>query len=182
MENDQELKPVRLAREVIYEDPWINLYADRVQFPNGKLVERHHIIEFEQESVAAIVENERGEILFVHAYRYTMGGANWELPAGRMERGESIIEAARREVLEESGYETTDHEMLYSFHPLNGSSTAVFNLVRCRAGNLVAGFDDEIAGICWRTLGQVEELIRQRQIKDGYALTGMLLHLRDRGE
>ena len=40
-------KPKRLARTVIYENPWVNLYIDKVAFPGGRIVEEHHILEFD---------------------------------------------------------------------------------------------------------------------------------------
>ena len=62
-------QPERLARTIIYENPWVNLYVDKVRFPDGRIIEKHHLLDFEKEAVAALVENSRGEILFVHAYR-----------------------------------------------------------------------------------------------------------------
>ena len=98
------MKPKRLSRTVIYENPWVNLYVDKVRFPDGRIIEQHHLLDFEKEAVAALVENSEGQVLLVHVYRYTTDTIEWEIPAGSVEEGESILEAARREVWEESGY------------------------------------------------------------------------------
>jgi ADP-ribose pyrophosphatase len=169
--------PRRLSRTVVYESSWVNLYLDRVEYPTGAIVEKHHLLDFDRHSVAVLVENEEGEILFVRAYRYTSGSAEWELPAGRMEYGEEIIEAARREVLEESGYQTEGHEHYYSFSPMNGIANQVFHLVRCRATALVGEFDrNEVQEYGWYSRDQIMEMIRSRSMKDGYSLVGLLLH------
>lgn len=172
------MKPKRLSRTVIYENPWVNLYVDKVQFPGGRIVEKHHILEFEKEAVAVVVENAQGQILLVHVYRYTTDSLEWEVPAGIVEPGESIIEAAKREVLEESGYETGDHELVYTYYPMNGISNKVFHIVHGRAERGTGVFDrNEVKEFKWVSTPEIRGLINGRLVKDGYTLTALLLHL-----
>jgi len=111
------MKAERLERMVIYQSRWVNLYVDRVRFPDGHIIEAHHLLDFERPSVVAHVMDEVGQILFVEVYRYTTSSTSWELPAGGIEPGETVIEAARREVLEETGYETSAPELIYTYYP-----------------------------------------------------------------
>ncbi|MGB0389642.1 MAG: NUDIX hydrolase, partial [Ardenticatenaceae bacterium] len=101
------MKPKQLSRTVIYESPWVNLYVDQVRFPSGDVVDDYHIVDFKKDAVVVLVENEQQEVLFVHSYRYATDSLEWELPAGLIEAGEDPLETAQREVLEESGYQTT---------------------------------------------------------------------------
>jgi len=69
--NERETEaPVRLARTTIYENPWVSLYVDRVRFPGGRIIEAHHVLHFDKEAVAAIVEDAADRVLLVEAYRY----------------------------------------------------------------------------------------------------------------
>jgi ADP-ribose pyrophosphatase len=172
-------KPERLSRTVIYESAWVNLYVDKVRFPAGRVIDRHHILDFPRDGVAVLVENGESELLFVQAYRYTTGSLEWEVPAGSREPGEAIVTTAAREVREETGYETCEHELLYSFHPINGISGKTFHVVRCKAASdTPAAFDkNEIAQRRWFTLEQVRQMIGERQINSGFTLTALLLHL-----
>ena len=171
-----EMKPKRLARSVIYEHPWVNLYMDRVEFPGGRIVEKHHVLEFDWPAVASLVENAQGEMLLVHVYRYTTNSIEWGVPAGRMEQDESILEAAERETLEETGYETSGHELIYTYYPMNGISNKVFHIVRCQAGREVGDFDrNEVRELRWAPRKEIAEMLREGVVKDGLSLTTLLL-------
>jgi len=173
-------KPRRLERSVIYESDWVDLYADRVEFPGGRIIDKHHILEFHNDFVAVVVENSQGEILFVHAYRYTLDSLEWEVPTGRIEDGETPLKGAQREVIEESGYETTDHELIYTFNPINGISAKTFHIVTCRPGPRLGEFDrNEIEAVKWVSKNDIVRMIRNRLLKDGFTLTALLLYLCD---
>lgn len=172
------MKPKRLSRMVIYENPWVNLYVDKVQFPDGRIIEKHHLLDFEKEAVAVLVENAQSQILFVHAYRYAIDTIEWEIPAGVLENGESILEAAEREVQEESGYETTNHELIYTYYPMNGISNAVFHIVRCQSTRKTGDFDrNEVKEFKWVARQEIQEMVEHKLIKDGFSLTALLLYL-----
>jgi ADP-ribose pyrophosphatase len=172
------VKPKRLSRTIIYENPWVNLYVDRVQFPDGRIIDRHHLLDFEKEAVAVLAENAEGQVLLVNVYRYTTDTIEWEIPAGAVEEDEPILEAARREVLEESGYETDDHQLIYSYYPMNGISNKVFHIARCRALRKVADFDrNEVREFKWVSRQEIEMMIRDRLVRDGFSLPALLLHL-----
>jgi ADP-ribose pyrophosphatase len=169
--------PRRHGRRVIYRHPWIDLYRDRVRFPGGRWVD-HHVLKFHRPSVAVVAEDARGRIVMVRAYRYVTGKLSWEVPAGRVDDGETFLAAARREAREESGYDTTGHRALYSYHPVNGISDKVFHVVRCRTTGKPGGFDvDEVREVRWFTRRELTRMIRGRNIADGYTLTALLLVL-----
>ena len=172
------MKPKRLSRTVIYENPWVNLYVDRVQFPDGRIIEKHHLLDFEKEAVAVLVENTQNQVLLVHVYRYTTDTIEWEIPAGIVENDESVLEAARREVWEESGYETTHHELIYTYYPMNGISNKMFHIVRSQATKKTGDFDrNEVKEFKWVSRQEIQEMVRNKLMKDGFSLTALLLYL-----
>jgi ADP-ribose pyrophosphatase len=174
------MKPERLAREIVYQSRWVNLYKDTVQFPNGFVIDKFHLLDFEREAVAAVMENANGEVIFARIPRYTTGLAEWELPAGGMELGEEILESAKRELLEETGYTSSDHKLIYTYYPMNGNANQVFHIVFCKAGELVQAFDkNEVAEVRWFTRDEIKQLLKEQKVKDGFSLTSLLLWLQN---
>jgi len=173
-------KPRRLERSVIYMSSWVDLYCDRVELPTGKILEKYHILDFHHGSVGAVVENDKDEILMVQVFRYPTDNLEWEIPTGGMEEGEDPLQAAQREVLEESGYETHDHKLLYSFNPINGISDDTFHVIACNAGMKIGAFDrNEISDVKWLKKETLRSAIKNRRIRDGFTLTALLLYFND---
>jgi ADP-ribose pyrophosphatase len=158
---------------------WVNLYIDRVEFPNGYIINQHHLLDFDQEAVMALVENEAGQLLFVQVSRYPTLRCEWELPAGSIEAGETAIEAARREVLEEGGYDTTGHKLFYTYYPMNGIANQVYHIVTCRALEQVGDIDaNEISAVRWMDRAEIDRMIEEQTLMDGYTLSAYLLWTR----
>lgn len=168
--------PKRLARETIYRSHWVNLFVDKVQFPDSHVIDRHHLLDFEDPSVVAVMERGNEQVLFARIYRYTVETTGWEIPAGRIEQGESILAAAQREILEESGWESTHHELIYSYNPMNGIANKTMHIVRCRAEKRITDFDtNEVSDIRWFTWKEVQRMIERSEITDGATLVALLI-------
>jgi 8-oxo-dGTP pyrophosphatase MutT (NUDIX family) len=99
------------------------------------------------------------------AYRFPADTIEWEVPSGSIEKGEPILEAVRREVQEESGYETTNDELMYTYYPQNGIANQVFHIVRNQAGEKIGDFDrNEVKGFKWTSKQEIQEMIREKVI------------------
>jgi ADP-ribose pyrophosphatase len=174
------MKPKRLSRITIYQSPWVNLYLDKVRFPNGLLIEKFHLLDFPHAAVTAVVENDFGKIVLVRICRYTSGHTEWELPAGGLETGETVIAGAKREVLEETGYTSDSHRLVYSYYPMNGSANKLFHVVFCKAGEKTQEFDpNEVSDIRWFTRNEVQGMLKEKTFTDGFTLIALLLWLQN---
>lgn len=170
--------PERLSRETIYQSKWVNLYADKVRFPDGRIIDRHHVVSFDKGAVGVVVANDKDEILMIEAYRYVTQSIGWEIPAGGMDDKESILDTAIREVKEETGYSLESCQHIYSFNPSNGISDQVFHIVKAKAVNCIGNFDaNEVKSIKWFSKNKIRGMINKKKIADGFSLTGLLICL-----
>jgi len=175
---EENMIPEKLSREIIYESEWVSLYADRVRFPDGYILDKHHVVHFDFDSVGIVVQNDIGEVLLIKANRYITQSEEWEIPAGRVDEGEAAIDAAVREVLEETGYEIFDTELIYRYNPSNGSSDQVFLVYKATAGKKVGQFDiNEVSETKWVSKEKIAEMLKNNEINCGYSLTGLMLVL-----
>lgn len=86
---DSTSKPNALSRNRIYQSRWVNLYVDKVLFPSGVVIEKHHLLDFDYPAVMAVPYYE-GQFLMVKVCRYPTGRMEWEFPAGSIEKGENV--------------------------------------------------------------------------------------------
>ena len=70
--------PKRISRKVIYESDWICLYADKVEMPDGRMIDKYHNLHFPYESSCVVIVNSKEEILLVQSKRYITSRLEWE--------------------------------------------------------------------------------------------------------
>ena len=96
-----ELTEKKIESNFIYDGIIVKLYKDTVELPNGKEAFREVIRHPGAVCVVPITDN--GEVIFVRQFRYPFSSEIIELPAGKLDKGELPINAAKRELMEETG-------------------------------------------------------------------------------
>lgn len=92
-----------LSSEYLHRRPWLTVRKDVVQLPNGVIHDEYYVLEYPT-WVNVIARTRNGKYVMVEQYRHGLQEIFTELVAGIAEPGEQPIEAARRELLEETGY------------------------------------------------------------------------------
>jgi ADP-ribose pyrophosphatase len=147
--------------------------------PSGFTI--HRAIVRHPGSAVMMAVDQDGRILLVRQFRLPAQAELWEIPAGRIDPGESALDAARRELHEETGYAAEKWEELVSYYPSPGYVDERMTLYL--ATGLTAGtaqpMDDERIETRWFTQDEITAEIRAGKIIDGKTLIGFFL-LRDR--
>lgn len=92
-----------LSSEYVIRCPWLTARRDKLQLPSGVVNDEYYVLEY-PEWVNTIAVTSDCRMLLVRQYRHAIGRTSFELCAGVCEQGERPEEAARRELLEETGY------------------------------------------------------------------------------
>ena len=93
-----------LESEYLSNRPWFTVRRERVELPTGAIVPEWYIFEF-PDWVNVIARTEAGAYVLISQYRHALGRTHYELVAGCCDAGETPLEAAQRELMEETGYE-----------------------------------------------------------------------------
>lgn len=109
-----------LSSERIYDSRWCGLRRDQLRLPSGREQE-YHVFEL-SDAVAVLPVLADGRVVLIGQYRYPHGKTHWEIPAGRMNGGETPGAAAARELMEEAGLRAARLLELPGFYPTNGIS------------------------------------------------------------
>ena len=94
--------PIRPWKVIESTRPRKNLRVDRCELPNGNIIETM-ILEYNTWATIVAITKQQ-EVVLIKQYRHGAGRVIWELPGGVVEPGENLLQAAKRELLEESGF------------------------------------------------------------------------------
>ncbi len=105
-------------RRVVFKGRRIAVEVCDVRFPSGHEAKRELVAH--PGAVAVVAVDAEDRVALLHQYRFAVGGAIWEVPAGTLEPGEPPIETARRELAEETGLTAGTITELCSFYTTPG--------------------------------------------------------------
>ena len=113
-----DLKEFKLSSKIIYRGRFLDVRKDGVRLPNGKITTREWIQHPGAACMVPILPD--GQLALIRQYRYPVLQEMIELPAGKLDPGESPEECAKRELEEEIGYKTSKLTYLTHIHPAIG--------------------------------------------------------------
>lgn len=113
-----------ISSEYLVKAPWAVLRKDICEMPNGHIVPEYYVLEYPNwVNMVAVTEN--GEFILVRQYRHGIGDFVLEIPGGVIDPGEEAVEAARREMLEETGYAFDSVQQLVNLYPNPATSNNI---------------------------------------------------------
>lgn len=165
----------------IFRGKIINLRVEQVELPNGKIASRE-IVEHPG-AVAVVAVTSENQVLMVKQYRKACEEELWEIPAGKLDPGESPEDAAVRELEEETGYRAGSLEKLTSVYTSPGFANEMIHIYL--AEKLTATEqnpdEDEFLDLYHCTWEQIRELLKSGELKDAKSISGLLMAMGIKG-
>lgn len=164
-----------VSRRVLLEHPRMVIVEDTVELPNEKQTTYIRETPAGTHGVAIIAVNDKDEILIQQEYSYPPDEVMYQLPGGAMEAGEDIIEAANRELSEESGYIGEDCKILGYCYVNNRRSNKKQYVVLCKdlKKQKLQEDDDEFIESQWVSLDELNSMIKSGEIVNMYMLAAI---------
>lgn len=169
------------GERTVYENPWLTVNMADVELPDGR--HRDHTVIREQPVALCAAVNDQDEVLVLHRHRFIPDTWGWEIPGGGVNDGESLKDAAARELLEETGWKVTGQvHHLVTVEPANGMSDATYHLFWTDRVAYAGEPEDETESSRreWIPLSTVPSMIAAGEIRGADSVAGLLLLLHHR--
>jgi ADP-ribose pyrophosphatase len=165
-----------ISSQTVFQGRVFKVVSDQVEEPDG-VTARRDVVRHPGSIVILAVDDSghTPRLLLERQYRYAANDHLWELPAGSIDSGEKLLSAAKRELLEETGYTAQKWQRALSFYPSPGFLDEVMHVFLARG--LTRGKaqpeDDERIKVYFYPVPQVIKMALSGKIKDGKTLASL---------
>lgn len=166
-----------LSRKLVYRGPIFWVTSERLIEPSGVHVLRE-IVRHTGSVVVLATQDSAHELLVLleRQYRHAAESFLWELPAGRIDKGEKPLEAAKRELLEETGYKAAKWKQILNFYASPGfvaETMALFWAQGLQPGPAQPEAD-EVIEQAMIPLSKAVDMVLRGTIRDAKTISGIL--------
>ena len=164
-----------LKSESKFEGRVIHVRLDDVELENGETAKREIVDHPGGVCIAALTEN--NELLFVRQFRYPYKEIVLELPAGKLEKGQTPLENGKRELLEETGAVGREYVTLGQVYPSPGYCGEIIHLYFCRVDHFEAQQldSDEFLNVERIPLEKAVEMVLANEVPDSKTVCAVML-------
>jgi 8-oxo-dGTP pyrophosphatase MutT (NUDIX family) len=171
----------RHSRRVAYENAWITIWHDEVTRPDGS-PGVYGVVHFANLAAGVLAVDEDDRVPLVGQHRYPLDEYSWEIPEGGVPEGETALEGARRELLEETGVEAAEWRELGRVHLSNSISdelAVLFVATGLRRGEANPDASEDLR-VQWLPFDEVLAMTLDGRITDAMSVVAIQRHALDR--
>lgn len=166
---------IKLKTEVVYENPWIQVeHHDVINPSGGKGI--YGQVNFKNIAIGILPLDDQNQTWLVGQYRFPLDEYSWEIPEGGCPINEDIIEAAKRELLEETGITANKYTLLTKIHTSNSVCNEVGYIFLAEDLSFGKSNPEETEDLKIIKIGlkQAYDLVMKNKITDSLSVAGIL--------
>lgn len=170
-----KLKEKFIQRKAEVRGKAVGFRIDEVRLPDGKTATREYL---DHPGAVAVIAVTGDKVLMVRQYRHAVGRVTWEIPAGKLNRGEKPLLCVKRELEEETGFTAEKIRPLISFWPTAAFANEIIHIYvaeKLRVGTANPDEDEFIACEAW-PLKKIYAEIEKGNILDSKTIIGLLAY------
>jgi ADP-ribose pyrophosphatase len=171
---DAHLREHGLGGQVLAKGNFLEVRRDHVRLPDGSAATREYVVHPGAVAIVPLLDD--GRLVLERQFRYPVGKVLLEIPAGKIDPGESTLACARRELLEETGYQAREWACAGVVHNAAAYSTEGIEIWFARG--LSAGTQRLDAGefieLCLLSEAELEQCAASGELSDMKTLIGLL--------
>ena len=163
-----------VRKNTVYKGTSVSFRVDEVRLPNGGLAHREFMDH--PGAVAVVPFLDKSRIVLVRQYRYPVGETTYEIPAGKLDKGENPLACVKRELLEETGYTAGKIKRLLSFWPTPAFANELLHIYvahRLKPGKACPD-DDEFIAAEAVPLSRAVDWVYSGRIRDSKTVIALL--------
>lgn len=170
---DADLIEETLTTQLVFDGRLLKVHSDKARMPDGHEAVREWIAHPGAVVVIGLLDN--GKLLFERQFRYPLRRVFLELPAGKIDPGEHVLDTARRELREETGYKAKHWLHLATMHPCIGYSDERIEIFLARGLTYIGHERDhgEFLEVVELLPADAVAAIRDGEITDGKTIAAM---------
>ncbi|MGB4834335.1 MAG: NUDIX hydrolase [Candidatus Moraniibacteriota bacterium] len=178
---DKKLFWKSLGSEHALDTRWLKVKKETVELPNGKILDDFYTVEG-GELIAILAVDRDSNVFLVKQYRHAVGDVTIDLPGGGVEKGEQPIDAARRELAEETGMLANHMEKLLTYYPDSGRTTCTKHIflateLKEDTGNSYSQDESENIRLIRMSLEELLEKMKSGEMKEATLHVGVSSYL-----
>jgi len=170
-----------VGKKTIWRGRAVDFRVDTVRLPNGKKATREYLDHPGAVGVLPFVD--RDTVVMVRQYRHPVGEVTLEMPAGKLDKGESALSCVKRELREETGYTARKMRPLLRYWPTPAFANEILHLyvaTGLKAGEMKTD-DDEFLHCVTVPFKKAVRMALNGEIKDSKTIIGLLACAVERG-
>lgn len=168
----------QLARNTVLDTKHLKVHVDKVELPGGKTIDDYSVVSFNHPVIIVATDRENN-LITIKEYRYALDRVMLTLPAGCIDGDEDPLQTAKRELLEETGYESEEFEYIGKLYEYPTKADHATHIVRVKnavaSGRVAHEATEQIISVDLIPVPSLAKAIKEQQFQTAVVMSAIII-------